>query len=533
MLACLCMLALGCTAPQPATQTGKSDTPVYGGTFNVPQPQDPFDFDMSYTGSSNANPLFIKSAYTSLMRMKTGPDIKFSQGVVEPLLAERWEVSPDATTFTFYLKKGVKFANIAPVSGREVTAADVKWSFEYMSRTGALKDAKIPASQFNWMFEGLQSVTTPDTYTVVVKFSDGFAPFVNYAASSDNLVMPKEIYEADGHFKDRVIGSGPFQLDPTTVQKGSSWTMKKNPTYFEEGKPYLEAIKVILVKDEATEQAAFRSKQIDYIAASEYRAAEEVKGMVPDAQMLEIRSTPVRFDLNLKRPPLDNFKVRKAISLAMDRDESNRVMEGGRSGWALAGTNVFDDLFSQEEIKTFVKYDIAEAKKLLTEAGHPNGVSIGQMVYSNADQWTIKGAELVQSQLKKAGINMELKPVDSNEHATLRRSKTFDILYLSEAQRADLDSSLHLMVHPQGSFNYASIDDPKITTLLAAQRKEINPEKRKELLRELLKYANESATLIPVWRRITFMFMQPYVKGWYHQADYRTVGSMHSTYLAK
>lgn len=255
--------------------------------------------------------------------------------------------------------------------------------------------------------------------------------------------------------------------------------------------------------------------------------------MTPDAVELEIRSTPVRFDLNLKRSPLDNFKVRKAISLALDRDEAIKVMEGGRGGWALAGSNVFGELHTQEEIKSFVKYDPAEAKRLLAEAGYPNGVHIGEVTFSNADQSTTKGAELVQAQLKKAGIELTLKPVTSNKHATLRRSKTFDVLYLSEAQRSDIDSSLHLMVHPAGSFNYASIDDPKINSLLAAQRKEVNPEKRREILRELLRYANESATLIPVWRRTTYVFMQPYVKGFYHQADYRTIGSVWSTWLAK
>lgn len=229
---------LACGAPQSASQAlGADDKPRFGGTFNVPVGVDPNDYDMSYTGSTSTNPTFIKLGYSYLMRLKTGADIGVSERIIEPQLAERWDVSPDATTFTFHLRKGVRFANLPPVNGRELTSADVKWSYEYMSRTRTLQDAKLPASQFNWMFEGLESIQTPDPYTVVVKFKEGFAPFVNYAASSDNVIVPREIYDQDGHFKDRVAGSGPFQLDTSATQKGSSWLMKKNPTYFEEGKP--------------------------------------------------------------------------------------------------------------------------------------------------------------------------------------------------------------------------------------------------------------------------------------------------------
>jgi peptide/nickel transport system substrate-binding protein len=172
--------------------------PKSGGVFNVPVTDDIQDMDMSYTGSTNTNATPIKLGYSYLMRMKTSPDIAYSENVIEPLLAERWEVSPDASTYTFYLRKGVKFADLPPVNGRELTAEDVKWSFEYSSRTGAVKDAGLRRAQYGFLFEGMESITVVDPYTVSVKFEKGFAPFLTYAASSDNLIMPHEIYDEAG-----------------------------------------------------------------------------------------------------------------------------------------------------------------------------------------------------------------------------------------------------------------------------------------------------------------------------------------------
>ena len=94
------------------------------------------------------------------MGLERGPNIPYSQLKVEPELADKYE-SPDAQTWTFHLRPGVAFANLPPVNGRALTSEDVKWSFEYASRTGQFASKKLPQAQFDWYFEGLQSVQTP------------------------------------------------------------------------------------------------------------------------------------------------------------------------------------------------------------------------------------------------------------------------------------------------------------------------------------------------------------------------------------
>lgn len=524
------LAGMACT-PAATTTSVTDGMPRYGGVFKNPWGESNTDFDMSYTGSSGGA-VFTKEAYSTLLRLKTGADIAYGAVVIEPHLAERWEVSPDATTFTFHLRQGVKFADVPPVNGRELTSADVKFSYEYTSRTGAVAAAKLPNSTFGFMFEGLESVQTPDPYTVVVKFKDGFAPFLSYAASSDNQIMPREIYDQDGHFRDKVAGSGPFQPDFATSQKGSRWVMKKNPTYFEEGKPYLDEVHHLVIKDPATLLAAFQTKQVDYFGATaDSGIRAEVMKAVPNSLEYEFLTTPRIFALNFKRPPLDNMKVRKAFSLALDRDDLIKGL-GGRGEWALAMTNLVTDLFSQDEVKSFIKYDPEAAKRLLAEAGYAQGFQV-ELLFSGDSEDSLQLAQLLQAQLKKVGIDIVLRPLPAAEMTQRRRAKEGEIFLLAEASRVDLDGQLFLASYTGGGFNYNNISDPKADALILTQRKTVDPSKRRELLRELIRYLNESALQIATVRLSQSLFWHPYVKDFYHTADRRNQGELGKVWLDK
>lgn len=534
LVASAAVLTLACSMAQPPSQAPEPGRPKAGGVFREPVTDDPWDYDMTYTGSSITNPYVVKRAYSSLLRFKTGPNIGYAEATVEPLLTERWEVSPDVTTYTFHLRKGVKFAGSPPVNGRELTSADVKWTYEYVARTGAFKERKLPTSRYNFFFEGMDSIQTPDPYTLVVKFKEPFAPFINYVATSENPIMPHEIYDQDGHFKDRIVGSGPFQLDVNASQKGSKWVFKKNPTYFEEGRPYLDGLDLIVMKDDATRQAAFKAKQVDYYVGSrDASVSDEVKRSVQGAWSIDFTSTPAIFAPNFKRPPFDNMKVRLALSRALDRDELVKVAGGGKGGWAVAFSNVRDDLFTQDEIKSFVKYNPEEAKRLLAEAGYPGGLQAEMIYSSEGNEALAKAAELVQAQLKKVGVNLVLRPLNETEMTLRRRAFDCDICSLSEAQRADLDGQLFLAARSGGPSNYNQIADAKADALIAAQRREGNPEKRHQILREVLRYLNESALAIPTYRTGQAVVIHPYVKDFYENADYRTQGVLTSAWLDK
>ena len=149
----------------------------------------------SYNGKTAPGDLALAQGHNTLLSFKSGPDVQYGEMIVVPKLAERWEVSPDGTVFTFHLRRSAKFANLPPVNGRELTADDVKWTFAYYGRTGSFRDKKLPESAVGFMYEGMVGVETPDQYTVVARFQRPFLPFLSYAASDWNAIVPRDIYE--------------------------------------------------------------------------------------------------------------------------------------------------------------------------------------------------------------------------------------------------------------------------------------------------------------------------------------------------
>jgi len=487
LLTACCLLALGalaCSAPAQPSDTQASDGPKYGGALKLRWPNDPYDWDLSYTGKSTGNGAAMAYAYNSLLAFKTGPEVKYSEAVVVPNLAERWDVSPDARRITFHLRKGVRFVNAPPVNGRELTAGDAKWSFEYWSRSGQFKGKGLPLGQYEWLFDTMDGVEAPDPSTVVVRFNEPSVPFLSYAAADHNPVVPREIYDNEGHLKNTIAGTGPYQLDIASSQKGTRWVWKKNPTYWEQGKPYIDQIQWLVLSEDATAYAAFQTKQVDVLGnVGSVKVAREVERLAPGAVKYELEAPfPRDVFLRLDRAPLNDVRVRKAIDLALDRDEALRVFQEGKGGWTTPG--VLAGFFSQDEIRQMHPYDPERARRLVAEAGYPNGLELEMTYASTAREELVAEHQLVQAQLKKGGINIVLKPIDPAAYSTLRKEGRFTINVMSGADaRWDADFPM-TKFHPKAKSNYYGVNDPELTRLVEAQRAEVDPTKRRELVRQ-------------------------------------------------
>ena len=170
---------------------GQPSKPHYGGQLSLRLPNDIDDFDVTYSGQVSAIAEF-SLAYNRLLGFKSGPDVKYQDALVGAELADQWEV-PDAQTFIFHLRRGAKFASLPPVNGRELTSADVKFSYEYASRTGQFNGKNLPRGQYKWMLEGLGSVETADPYTATVRFQKPFVPFLDYVCHPDLSILPHEM----------------------------------------------------------------------------------------------------------------------------------------------------------------------------------------------------------------------------------------------------------------------------------------------------------------------------------------------------
>jgi peptide/nickel transport system substrate-binding protein len=512
------LVACGRPNSQSSSSTASSGTPKSGGIARLRVTNDPFDWDMSFAGKSIPNDYGQDLAYDSLLAFKHGPGIDFGASILQPNLAEKWE-TPDAITYTFHLRQGVKFANLPPVNGRELTSADIKWSYEYWSRTGQFKDKQLPPSQYASYFEGITGIQTPDPYTVVVTFAQPFVPFINYAGSYFNPIVPHEIFDADGNLQTRIAGTGPWQLDQASSQKGSRWVWKKNPNYWDSGKPYIDEVHWIVIPDQAAANSAFQARQVDIMGV-----AGDNMAVISSEQFIKANPTAVYaeylpvgcslyININTKKAPMNDPRVRQALSLAMDRDEFVKTMSDGKGGWALSGA--FPDTFTQEEMKQFLKYDPAQAKQLLSAAGYPNGVDF-EWIYPGLSygQDYVTSIQLLQAQLKKVGLNMSLKSFDKDAWTNNRKTYNFQMTGSAKADLVgDVDSWLYDF-HSGSKANYSQATDPQLDALIDQSRRETDPAKRKDLIRQAVKLIATQAYSLSAWSGHQFQFWQPTLKGY-------------------
>ena len=476
-------------SPRTAASAGK---PRAGGNVNVWQPVDWFDFDVTYLGKNTNNIEGVQHAYSQLLRFKFGPDVQYTDLNIEPALADKWE-TPDDQTYTFHMRPGVKFADLPPVNGRDLTSADVKWSYEYESRTGQFKDKKLAAAQNAWMFSGIQSVQTPDAQTVVVKFDQPYTPFLNYVTHPWNPIMAHEIYDQDGHFKDHIVGTGAWQLDAAASQKGNRWVWKKNPTYWEQGYPYLDSVTWLVIKDDAAGRAAFQTRQLDILPGAgtnmDIPTADQIKRDRPDAMVdVNINPAPIHLYIQTAKPPLNDLRVRQAISLSIDRAEFIQTFTGGKGGYAMAGA--FTDTYSQDEMKQMLKTDLAQSKQLLSAAGYPNGLELELLTPGNAyGDVYIQQGELLLAQLRRGGFNAKINAIDKADYLARKQKQTYQLVFTGKALAPDVDSYLTVF-EPGAVENYGAVNDPTLTDLIHKQREEKDTTKRRDLVRQAVKRIN-------------------------------------------
>ena len=172
-----------------------------------------------------------------------------------PDLAESWEQKDDVT-YVFQLRQGVKFHNVPPVNGRELTSEDVKYSIE---RQMTDQPGKF---QHAYFFLGkLASIETPDKYTIVFKTKEPYAPFLNYIANPWTVIVAREVVEKHGDLQRHAIGTGPFIMQEYRREQEAVFV--KNPHYFKKGLPYLDEVRLQYVIDPAAATAAFRGQQTD------------------------------------------------------------------------------------------------------------------------------------------------------------------------------------------------------------------------------------------------------------------------------
>lgn len=390
-----------------------------------------------------------------------------------PALAESWKMSADAREYTFSLRKGVKFHN-----GRELTAEDIKWNFDRMM------DPKT-ASGMKTRLEKVESVTVVDKYTVKFRLkipSGGFLAFF-YGASVQSPIMAKESLNPDGTIT-RPIGTGPFEFVEWVPHDHIK--VKKFKNYWQKGLPHLDEILLKVVPDEVSRLTAVRAGDLDF---SYMLPIEEVSKIMrapsKDFSVGVLPGGTNYFCFNSSTKPFSDPKVRQAVFYAVNREEFSQANTFGHGQVA---NQFFPAGHPWHSEVNSPKQDLAKAKQLLTEAGHPNGFDTA-MLTDNTQNILLTSAQIVQAQLKKIGITVKLDVKDFTTHIAQMRKGEFQITNMWAAASADPDVYYPMALSSQGAYNWGKWKNPQMDELLNKGAGAPTMEERK-------KYYTQAVTLL-------------------------------------
>jgi peptide/nickel transport system substrate-binding protein len=501
-----------------AVPAGGPEEPKRGGSLRVAYNLQPPSLDPHETISAGLhNPAGL--VYSRLVRFKTGAGVDPNQRTPVPDLAERWE-QPDDVTYVFYLRPGVKFHDIPPVNGRELTADDVRFTFERI--------LKHPAAGQKYLFADVDKIETPDRYTVRFVLKQPNAAFINYIASPFAWIIPREV-EQLGDLKTRMIGTGPFALKEYTPNV--SLVLTRNPSYFVPGRPLVDEIQWLIITDESTYISSFRARQVDILPlqlAIQPHSAESLRQAVPDARVVEVPFygwRHIAFRTDRKELPFADRRVRQAISLALDRQAMVEVLARGKA--VLDGpisASLVDWVLPVDRLgpaSRYYKRDLAEARRLLADAGYPNGFKFSLKSTQQLGPIHAQWLEMVKANLAEVGVEVNLVWEEFTTFVTTTYvGKYEEAMAGQSAPSVEADEFLAVWYGPGNPRNQSYVNDPVLNEMVARQRRNLDPNRRKEILYEIQRYLAEQQYYVTGIAEFRFAFAHSYVKDCYPLQQY-------------
>ena len=448
---------------------------------------DTLDPHGSTLGQSQAIARFM---FRGLMRFAI-KDGKVTTDAVEPDLAESWSMSPDGMLWTFKLRKGVQFHK----GYGEMTAEDVKFSFERQIK-------RAPGTRFSEILEPIKGIEVLDPYTVQFQLK-AFDPIfllrmVGY--QQGYIVSKKAVEKSPDQFKWNPVGTGPYYFDRHSPRE--KVVLKAFDKYYG-GKQGSDEVQWFDVPEDATKLIGLEKGTFDLLYPEAVTAdfADQVKKM---GGVIDRRGPggQERFYIDTTKPPFDDIRVRKAFMHAIDRKAIKETMYPG--GLAQLAPSVVPPGYFGHIPMQFPEYNPELAKKLLAEAGHPNGFTIKNYFISKSFFYP-KVMTLAQEQLRKVGINVELQVVEhATYHENIRKNLNPFVLY-GGTRLPDADAWLSLF------FDGTEIPDPAtgnkgtnfahykgIDDLLAKGRVERDVKKRAAIYHEAQKRLEKDLVCLPI-----------------------------------
>jgi peptide/nickel transport system substrate-binding protein len=436
-------------------------------------------------------------------------------GKIVGYLAKCWTVSDDGLVYTFKLHEGVKFHDGSPL-----TSADIKATFERIAHP----PEGVVSLRKSTMVD-IASIDTPDATTVVFKLKGVNASMLDNFASPFHCVYSAAKLKEDAKFPEKnILGSGAFQF--VEYVRGSHVTSKRFEGYFRQGLPYLDGYKALFVKSNAV-VSGMLGGQFDAEFRGRTPSERDQLLKAPDKERWVLREGPwatvntIIFNMNQK--PFDDPRVRKALSLAIDRWGGNEALSKitfvkATGGFLRPG---YEYALPEAELEKIPGYgrDIekarAEARQLLKEAGHEN-LKIKLHNRTVAEPYTPLGVFLID-QWRRIGVTVEHSQVETSPYFGNLVEGKFDVAIYPVTVPADEVTAQHqsYLTNKKSPISYSRHTDQKIDDLWEQQSRTLDPGKRKALVHEFERHMlTQNYTLsVNWWQRIIVHHKK--IKGWH------------------
>ncbi len=399
---------------------------------------------------------------------------------IEPELATEWTVSEDNLVYTFTLRDDVYFHN-----GEKFKASDAKFTLE--------RAASEAATASN--YAAIESVEAPDDTTLIVTCKYVQANFLQLLGGHGaSIVSEKAITEAGDDTNFLAVGTGPYKLEGECIP-GQPFTLVAFEDYWGE-QPDIQKINFKILPDASTAVIALQNGEVDFLP--EISVAD--REMISSDENLEIHETPsfsfVHLTFNKSKEPFNDQRVREAISKAVNKQD---ILDVAYDGAGVVANSPLNSLqLGYTEDLPFETYDLEGAKALMKEAGYEDGFSVTVLVRSDK-AFLMKVAQVLQSELAEINIDLQIEQMEKATWIEQCQNCEFD-LTIGFLNWPNEDKMLSFLYKSDGDQNYdRCFNDPEIDAMLQQATETLDNEARGNIYTEIVKKADESMVVVPLF----------------------------------
>ena len=464
-----------------------------GGTFRVRVSAPPAHFDPHQTAAASTM-VPLSFAYSRLVKIKAGVWTVPGTQPIDGDVADSWDRKGDA--YIFKLVKGVRWHPKPPVNGRELTAEDVKYTYD--------RFLNVKGNPNRVLLEMVDKVEALDKHTVKFTLKEPNAWFVERLASTSTWIIARECVEKFGDLKSwqSVVGMGPWMLERSEPTK---LTFVRNPNYFQPGAPYVDAVELTVDPNPKSAFEDFVAGKYDFgpeygmtIRRSDLGVAKKNIRWLPTREYLtSFGGVTV---MKLDQDPFKDVRVRRAIAMAenwhdvLDNDPLSRgkgvpnpLVPAALKEWSLPMKEL------PVEGRKIYEPDPAGARQLLTEAGSSGGIKFpAETTPGYGAEW-MDAVQIAVKNWKAAGIQAEIKPKEYDAFVSSAIYGKFDKMMLAPRDSATEPDSYFTPLLPGHPLNASGVNDPKLTEMIKLQRRTYDEKKRREIVYDIQRYFSQQA----------------------------------------